>query len=247
MLINLSILVALSYVVLQTLITISYGSRVAGGLSNNPALGTTIQHTFYVGSSVLLVLIMPISGFLIESNVTASLYFKVVFFSMLISSLMSYFILIYLEKVQKFFQKVFFYYSNNFIPTAILKALSTKKIDYQYSEIKAPFSLSHISLKKCFFSFIAYAFITSSYFVIFLLSIYYIDHRLTISQFNIALQGFGTFLISFYIDPILSRSIDKISIGSNAWITNIYSILLGRVLALFSMSILFFIVYILVE
>lgn len=247
MLINLSILVSISYIVLQTLITTSYSSRVAGGLSKNPALGTTIQHTFYVGSSVLLVLIMPISGFLIESDISASLYFYVVIFSMLISSLLSFLVLIYLNLFQKFFQKIFFFYKEHFIPTAILMALGTKKIDYKFIEMKSPFSLKLISFKKCFFSFVAYAFITSSYFAIFLLSIYFIDHRLTISQFNIALQGFGTFLISFYIDPILSKSIDNISVGDDAWITNIYSILLGRICALMFMSLLFFTLFLLIE
>ena len=92
-----------------------------------------------------------------------------------------------------------------------------------------------------------YAFITSSYFTIFLLSIYFIDHRLTISQFNIALQGFGTFLISFYIDPILSKSIDNIPAGDDAWITNVYSIILGRVISLMFMSLLFLTVFILIE
>jgi len=247
MFIYLSILVAVSYILLQSLITAALSSRVAGGLSKNPALGTTIQQTFYVGSSALLIFIMPASGFLIESDISAKMYFQIVIFSMLISSLVSYLILISLNKFQIFFQKIFYFSSKNFIPTAILKSLSLKKIDYNFVEMTTTFSLSLISFKKCFFSFIAYAFITSSYFIIFLLSIYFIEHRLTISQFNIALQGFGTFLISFYIDPILSKSIDKIPMGDNQWITNIYSILLGRIIALLVMPFLFLIVYLWIE
>ena len=228
---------------MQTAITATYGSRIAGGLAKRPALGTTIQHTVYVGSSVFLILIMPLSGFLIESDISINWYFQIVIYSMILSSLLSLLVVLRLNLFQKYFQKVFYFYSNSYIPGALFKASSFKKIDFELIEMDTNFSINKVSIKKCFASFIAYSFVTSCYFVVFLLSIEYSDYRLTISQFSIVLQGFGTFLISFYIDPMLSRSIDNIVAGSNEWVVNIFSVLLGRVIALAFMGCFFWLFY----
>jgi len=238
----LSFIICVSFILMQTLITACYGSRIAGGLAGRPALGTTIQHTFYVASSFFLIIIMPVSGFLIESNISLFWFLQITIISMLLSSLLSYLVLIRINLVQKFFQKVFYYYDDNLIPKALLNAFLSKKIIFKINEMDSKFSINKISFKKFFITFVGYAFITSCYFIVFLISIEFIEYRLTISQFAIVLQGIGTFIISFFVDPMLSRSIDNISVGSHAWISNIYSVLLGRVFALFFMGLLFWLV-----
>ena len=56
----LSISVIVFYFLMQMVELASFGSRVAGRLSNNLALGTTIHHTMYVGSRFFLVPFLPV-------------------------------------------------------------------------------------------------------------------------------------------------------------------------------------------
>ena len=54
-----AIAVILFYFSMQSVELASFSSRVAGRISNNLALGTTIHHTMYVGSRFFLVPFLP--------------------------------------------------------------------------------------------------------------------------------------------------------------------------------------------
>ena len=54
--------------------------------------------------------------------------------------------------------------------------------------------------------------------------------------------GLGAVIFAFYLDPMLSRSIDS-SKDDESWIKNVYSILLGRALSYFLIILLLFLYY----
>ena len=77
-----------------------------------------------------------------------------------------------------------------------------------------------------------------------MLAVLFPENRLTLSQFIGVFHGFGAVIFAFYLDPMLSRSIDTYS-DDVTWLKNVYSILLGRVLSYLAMiiSLLMFIYY----
>ena len=145
--------------------------------------------------------------------------------------------------MQKFFQKVFYLYKDSTIPVALLSAiLIRKKYDIKYIDFKLKLTSDRLIPKKVFVSFLAYSFLGTGFFISFLLSLIYIDYRLTLSQFTAVFHGFGAIIVSFYLDPMLSRSIDQIK-SESAWINNLYSILIGRIISYLIMSIMFICIY----
>ena len=134
---------------------------------------------------------------------------------------------------QIFFQNVFRFYDKTNIPSAICKALFIKdKFTQSQLQLCGSYSNKRIIWKKTLVSLLAYIFLISSYFLAFTLAIIYPENRLTLSQFTAVFHTFGAIIMSFYLDPMLSRSIDSASENSN-WLENTYSILLGRLLSYF--------------
>jgi len=67
-----------------------------------------------------------------------------------------------------------------------------------------------------------------------MLAVLFPENRLTLSQFTAAFHGLGAVIFAFYLDPMLSRSIDTYS-DDITWLKNVYSILLGRTLSYLAM------------
>ncbi len=224
------LIVIFSYLLMHFIEMTSFGSRVAGRIVNCLALGTTLQQSIYTASRFLLIPFLPIMGYLVESGIDLEQYLLLVVASLFASLLVSFFVLFKLNFFQHFFQRVFNEYSNNNIPTALFKSLVTKNKSDFHTKSCANFSLSDIIVKKTFVSFFAYFFLVTGFFIAFLLAILYPENRLTLSQFTATFHGIGAVVLAFYLDPMLSRSMDKHS-NHDLWLRNVYSILLGRALS----------------
>jgi hypothetical protein len=225
----LAIIVILSFVLMHAIEITSFGARIAGRISNRVALGTTLAQTLYTASRFLLVLFLPSLGFLVESGIDINQYILLVLITYFLSSLVTAILILNLNKVQIFFQAVFIRYEKHSIPISIIKSLTVKNKD---SHIKAfdKFSFQKIVFKKTLVSFGAYLFLITGFFSAFMLAVLYPDYRLTLSQLTAIFHGFGSIIFAFYLDPMLSRSIDAFK-NKTAWIENVYSILLGRFLS----------------
>ena len=89
-------------------------------------------------------------------------------------------------------------------------------------------------------SSLAYIFLSTGFFLAFMLAIIFPEYRLTLGQLSTVFHGIGAVLLAFYIDPMLSRSIDDTA-DNEVWRCNVYSVFIGRVLSyLFSTVILLF-------
>ena len=214
----------------------SFGTRVAGRVSNRVALGTTLQLTIYTTSRFLLIPFLPTLGYLVESGISIHDYSLMILTAFILSFIVSITIIIKLNILQKFFQAVFIKYAKNTIPIALFKALVSKKIDYGQKDCDN-FSFDKVDIKKTLVSCVAYLFLITGFFISFLLAILFPENRLTLSQFTATFHGFGAIIFAFYLDPMLSRSIDASS-DDESWSKNIYSILLGRSLSYFAITII---------
>ena len=81
----LATLVVLSYVLMQSIETISFGSRVASRLCNKVALGTTLQNSIFIGSRLFLVPMLLSLAYLIESGIRIQTYLTMVIASTVLS------------------------------------------------------------------------------------------------------------------------------------------------------------------
>ena len=236
-------LIIICYILMHMIEMASFASRAAGRLSGTPALGTTIHHTLYTGSRLFLVFLLPGLGYLVETGIKFSDYFFIVATSLFGMFVVSVWILLNLNNFQNFFQRVFGFYSGSTIPMAFIKSIKGVSSE-DFLQLDRSFSLDSVFFKKTLVSFIAYSFLSTGFFIAFLLSIEFPDYRLTMSQFTASFHGMGAIILSFYLDPMLSRSIDAIE-DKDAWLNNLYSILFGRVIAYLLASLLFIFGYVL--
>lgn len=234
-------IVIISYFLMQLIEMASLGSRVAGKISESLALGTTLQLSIYTASRFLLIPFLPVLGYLVESGMDVEHYLVLVIISLFSTFMASIFVLYKLNSFQLFFQKVFNRYSVNNIPTALVKSFFSTSNPHISFIACASFSLQDVAFNKLFISFIAYFFLITGFFIAFLLAIIFPEYRLTLSQFTAVFHGIGAIIIAFYLDPMLSRSLDRHS-DKNIWLNNVYSILFGRVLSYFVAFILFILV-----
>ena len=223
--------------------TASFGARAAGRLINRPALGTTIHHSLFTGSRFFLVLLLPILGYLIESGISVDSYSNIIVLSLLLTFICSLIVLFRFNYIQHFFQKIFVLYKDSSIPIAFFKSFfKAKQLELSFKDIEK-LSVHKLIFKKMFVSFVAYTFLGTGFFISFYLALSFPEYRLTLSQFTAVFHGFGAIIVSFYLDPMLSRSIDQID-NDTLWLNNLYSILVGRVISYLFASIIFFIFYI---
>ena len=223
------LIVVLCFVSMHLIDMLSFGSRVAGRVTNRAALGTTLQLTIMTLSKFFLVPFLPLLGYLVESGINIDNYLILVILSYSLCFFMSVIILLKLNIVQCFFQKLFTNYHNRTIPSALLKTIFIKNSSLKLKPCKN-FSLQRIVIKKTLVSCFAYIFIITGFFAAFMLGILYPENRLTLSQLTATFHGIGTIIFAVYLDPMLSRSID-LHDDEITWINNIYSIALGRVLS----------------
>ena len=106
---NLASLIAVfCYACMQLVETFSFGSRVAGKLTGNLALGTTLQQTIFICSRVFLPPLLLAISFQIESGETLENF---MFLSAVMTGLglvLSILILTRLNSCQRNFQIIFF-------------------------------------------------------------------------------------------------------------------------------------------
>jgi len=218
------------YTTMQFIETVSFGSRVAGKLTNRLSLGTTLQHSIFVTSRLFLPPLLLSLSFLIESNLSIQLFLltsTVLTFFAFFASLL---VLLNFNYFQLLFQRLFTRYQFNTIPIAIAKVFFGKKNELNQINLEVVPKIRSLSLKKIISSGLAYFFLSTGFLIAFSLAILIPEYRMTMSQLTTVFHGIGAIILAMYLDPMVSRSLD-IELENSDWIENIYSIFIGRLLA----------------
>jgi hypothetical protein len=227
---------------MQFIETASFGSRVAGKLTKRPSLGVTLQYSFSTISRLFLLPLLLSLSFMIESGLSIQLFLLTSFFLTISAFFTSLAVLIKFNYFQLLFQAIFREYQFSTVPVSIVKVIFGKKIEFDQIDLKDIPRIRTLSVKKIFFSSLAYSFLSAGFLVSFSLAILVPEYRMTMSQFTTAFQGVGIIILTMYIDPMISKSLD-IELENIYWVKNIYSILIGRVLAYLFTSISFIVFY----
>jgi len=227
---------------MQFIETVSFGSRVAGKLTNNLSLGTTLHHSIYVASRLFLPPLLLSLSFLIESNLSIQHFLLTATMLTSAAFLASLLVLINFNHFQLLFQHLFIRYQYNTIPIAILKVLFGKKNELNPVNIKFIPKIRDLSFKKILASGFAYFFLSTGFLIAFSFAIIIPEYRMTMSQLTTAFHGVGAIILAMYLDPMISRSLDA-QLENSDWIENIYSIFVGRLLAYLLASSIFIALY----
>lgn len=215
---------------MQFVETVSFGSRVAGKLTNRLALGTTLQHSIFITSRLFLPPLLLSLSFMIESNLSIQLFLMASSFLTISAFCSSLVVLFNFNYFQLLFQRLFTEYQSNSIPVAIIRVFFGKKIEFNKVNLKVTPKIRNLSFKKIISASFAYFFISTSFLFAFSFAILIPDYRMTMSQFSTVFHGIGAMILAMYIDPMISRSLD-VELENSNWIENIYSIFIGRLLA----------------
>ena len=220
----------LCYVIMQFVENVSFGSRVAGKLANRLSLGTTLQHSIFTVSRLFLPPLLLSLSFLIESDLGIQLFLLTAAILTTSAFLASLLVLINFNSYQLLFQHLFIRYEFNTIPIAIVKVLFGKSNQLNQVNLEYIPKIRNLSLKKIITSSFAYFFLSTSFLIAFSFAILIPEYRMTMSQLTSVFQGVGAIVLSMYIDPMISRSLD-VELENSDWIENIYSIFIGRLLS----------------
>lgn len=204
---------------------LSFYSRIAGIRTDNRLISYSLQQTAFVGTRFFFIFLMPILGFIVDSRIDKNTYLIMVIFS-LVFSIVSYLIAYILrEKIVYFFISVIEEYSQNTsylksILKSICKTLNVRGITkYKVKGI--------INKKMVFFSALIFCSYSIAVFLSFYFALVFYEFRSTISQLSGVINAFATLVLTLYIEPRISRSIDQKSVNAEF---DVYSLLLGRFL-----------------
>jgi len=230
------------YTFMQFIETVSFGSRVAGKLTNRFALGTTLQHSIFIISRLFLPPLLLSLSFMIESNLDIQLFFVASAFLTITAFFSSLVVFFNFNYFQLLFQRLFTQYQSNTIPVAIVRVFFGKKIEFNQIILSVTPTIRSLSFKKIMSAGVAYFFLSTSFLFAFSFAILIPEYRMTMSQLTTLFHGVGAGILAMYIDPMISRSID-LELENTVWIENIYSIFIGRLLAYLLASATFLALY----
>ena len=227
------------YSSLHFLDTISMCSNIAGKLTNNISQGAIYQKSISVGARLFLPPVLIILSLLIEHNISTSLFFLIAAihtFSAFLTTIISIYKINFYQQI---FQRSFFYRQNLTLPVSLFKAVFVSKSKCPKSiEFKNKISFSKTRRKKLYVSIVSYFFLGTGFLLSFAIATVYSEFRMTISQLTSVFHGIGAIILSFYIDPFLSKSIDTVK-RNEKWIDNLSSIFFGRLIAYLLATFLF--------
>lgn len=207
-------------------------AREAGIHSGNVMLGYSLNQSVYMGTRFCLVFLLPMLGFLVDSGVAPGTYALMVHGAILLSFLAGLVVLVMRQSVERYFVRVMERYkeAGGYV-TAFVHGLRSRpgaEADIPAASVRD--MLSHPARRRMVMMAIVVFFIyTSGMFASFYLALIFQDYRASISHSAGLFNAFGAVLLTFYIEPYISREIDG---KSDDAATLVMSLFIGRLLAL---------------
>lgn len=186
----------------------SYYCRIAGLETGAKVLSYSYQQMFFVGTRFFFIALMPLIGYIVDTKIASESYLKMLHLSMLAAGI-AYF--------------VSFICRNQIIKIVKKKIGNTSQSLSQFNPLNISNVLTH--KKLIFLSSIVFCCYSLGVFLAFYFALEYYEYRAMISQFSGVVNGIATVLLTFIVEPILAREIDKDNPDA---INMVFSLLLGR-------------------
>ncbi|AKM08245.1 hypothetical protein AM2010_2186 [Pelagerythrobacter marensis] len=194
-------------------------ARIAGLRVSKSMSGYALQQSVYMATRLLLVMLLPLLGLAIDSGIDKDRYAVMVHASLAVSFIAGAAVILLRKSIIRYYSGVLL------------------RHDQSGNYISSFFSLSNTAVSEgvdlrigaggriFFFSVIVFTIYSSGMFLSFYLAALIPEYRASISQSSGVINALGALLLTFVIEPKISRSIDKASADATDLI---FALLIGR-------------------
>lgn len=209
-------------------------ARLAGMASQKNMVGYSIQQSFLVGTRLFQVVMLPLLGLMVDSGVTEGFFRTISHLSLFIAALFCLMALGLRIQIVAYFISVIETYSQsqNFVKSFLRRQRARGIAPQEMPKLPGIFTTP--AARKIFSqSSFVYAIYSMGLFLSFYFAILFPEYRASISQSSGIVNSLGAIILTFYIEPRISHSIDKNDPTSG---TLVLALLAGRLAALLIVS-----------
>ncbi|NAR82143.1 DUF2837 family protein [Acinetobacter haemolyticus] len=186
---------------------LSFMARIAGVKENKKSLAYSLQNAIFMLTRFFMMALLPVLGLLIDKGVSKGTYIFMVFCALLGASFFSFIVFLLRDKVIGAFSIII----NNIAKgRSIFKEIILFPY-YFFKPIESSQRLKHkvvINTSIFISSSIVFCIYSLSVFMVFFIALFFPEYRTMISQLSGVTNAFATVLLTFIIEPNISRSID---------------------------------------
>ncbi|MDC3590905.1 DUF2837 family protein [Escherichia coli] len=223
------IIIPIIYGLIHFLEYSSFLSRVAGIVTGSKVISYTLQQSTFVLTRFGFVAMMPMIGLIVDYQVTKYQYLFMVHASLLVATLLcllSYFCRKY---IISYFINVIDLYSNNgsLIKSILIGFIKREKT---YCEVYSMYKYirgEKEARKLILISSVVFGTYAIGVYLSFFAALNFYEHRSSIGQLSGLINAFATVLLTFYIEPKISISIDRNDFDAEK---KVLCLLIGRLL-----------------
>ena len=223
---------------IQLIEVLSYIARISGVRENKRSLAYSLQNAIFMLTRFFTMALLPLLGYLIDIGIDKNIYLAMVCGALLFATILTFLAYNFRNIIVLIFSKVINEVS---IGSNVLKQI----LIIPYYFINKDKNIPNIDVKVdkgiLINSAIVFGIYSLSVFMVFFVALFFPDHRTMISQLSGVTNAFATVLLTFFIEPKISRVIDNNS-GSGLGVNMLFSLVLGRILGIGFLSLLLFLI-----
>lgn len=208
MLVTYFALVVILFSLIHLIEVSAFFSRLSGVLSGYTALGYALQNSVFMLTRVFTMALFPLLGFIVDKKADSGSYIGMVACSLIGAAVLGIFVILFRERVVFSFMEVIRRYNDKgglfkslfFLPLYLMKG----KVS-----LGAPMGWSWFKNKFFWGGAAVFGVYSISVFLSFWFGLIFYEYRATISQLSGVTNALATVLLTFYIEPKLSSTIDR--------------------------------------
>lgn len=202
-------------------------ARLGGLRAKSHMLGYSIQHAVYVGTRLFMMMLLPTLGLVVDTRTDIESY-QVMAISALIGAaafsmaayMMRGYIVGYYENVILKYQE-----TGNFTASFLVSFKTGAEPVLSFAEMLRVVWANVEGRKVMVQSVVVFAIYSTGIFISFYAALSYFEYRASISQLSGIINAAGTVLLTFFVEPRISRGIDARRDDAE---TLVHALLIGR-------------------
>lgn len=218
------------YAGIQALELTAVLARISGTKCGAPMLGFSIQQTVYMGTRLLLVAMLPMLGYLVDSGISLRNFAIMSHASLLLAGILGSVVLVNRRRLVSYYIGVIVSYKENH---SLWRAFLKPHFNGNGKDKVSSFAFGTLKDKEArkifFYALIVFVIYASGVFLSFYISAAIPEYRATLSQMSGIFNALGAFLLTFILEPKISSRIDDRAENASDLIMALF---LGRLFAI---------------
>lgn len=226
---TLLILVPLSFACIHFLEFTGIMARLGGIRSKSHMLGYSIQQAVYVGTRLFIVMLLPMLGLIVDTQIEKSSYRAMAVSALFGAAALSFMAYLLQNKVVSYYIGVIKSYkkTGNFVGSFFTFPATADQRPLSIGEqIKLAWASAE-GKRIIFQSMVVFSIYGTGIFISFYAALSNYEYRASISQLSGIINSLGTVLLTFFIEPRISRGIDAERLDAESLV---HALLIGRLL-----------------